>query len=299
MKGISEIQKLFWLINSVLIVILLYSLSGFISVNNPGKRALAYPITKKEKVEIVPFERPLSPVEHKVILERNIFRSSGLNADRKYLQRKDNHKPLSTLKARFRLCATVAGDNQIACAVIEDLKSKRQDIYKAGEIIKGAIVERIDRNKIILFYEGQLEVLNLHIKRDISAPVEKDEEPVIAQKQDETEFVNDIIPFEMGINNGAFTTQVPKIEVFLEKVELSPYIIDGQEEGLCITGLDDLRTAGHFGFENGDVIQNVNGQILTNKQKAFQVLKKARSQSQICVQLLRDQRKVELSFDIK
>jgi len=299
MKGISEIQKLLWLINSVLIVILLYIVVSFISANNAGKSAFAYPVTKKEKVEIVPFERPLSPVEHKAIIEHNIFGSPGLNADRKYLQRKDNHNPLSALKARFRLCATVAGDSRIACAVIEDLKSRRQDIYKTGEIFKGARVERIDRNKIILFYEGRLEVLNLHITRDITAPVEKDEEPVIVQKQDETEFVNDIIPFEMVINNGAFTMQVPKLEVFLEKVELSPYIIDGQEEGLCITGLDDLRTAGYFGFENGDVIQNVNGQMLTNKQKAFQVLKKARSQSQICVQLLRDQRKVELSFDIK
>jgi type II secretion system protein C len=299
MKGILEIQRLFSLINSVLIAILLYIVVSLISANNAGKSAYAYPITKKEKLGIIPYKRPLPPVEHKVILERNIFGPSGLSADRKDLRRKDNNTPLSAIKARFRLCATVAGDNQIACAVIEDLRSRRQDIYKAGEIIKGARVERIDRNKIILFYEGQLEVLNLHIKRDISAPVERDEEPVIAQKEDETGFANDILPFEMGMNNGAFTTQVPKIEVFLEKVELSPYIIDGQEEGLCITGLDDLSVARQVGFENGDVIQAVNGQVLTNKQKAFQVLRKARSQSQICVQILRNQRNLDLSFDIK
>jgi len=54
-----------------------------------------------------------------------------------------------------------------------------------------------------------------------------------------------------------------------------------------------------FGFKNGDVIQNVNGQALTDKQKAFQVIKKARSQSSLSVQLLRNQHKMDLSFKMK
>jgi len=57
--------------------------------------------------------------------------------------------------------------------------------------------------------------------------------------------------------------------------------------------------AGYFGFENGDVIQTINGQMLTDKQKAFQVLKKARSQSSLNFELLRNQHKMDLSFDLK
>ncbi len=57
--------------------------------------------------------------------------------------------------------------------------------------------------------------------------------------------------------------------------------------------------AGNFGFENGDVIQTINGQLLTNKRKAFQVLKKARSQSSLNFQLLRNKQKMDLSFEIK
>ena len=298
MKKHLEIRKLFWFINLVLIAILVYILVGFIPANNAGKSTFAYPIPKQEKVEIIPSKRPLLPVEHKIIIERNIFSSSGLSAAKKNQLRKNNDVPISVIKAQFRLCATVAGDNQIACAVIEDLKSKVQDIYKRGEIIEGARIERIDRNKIVLFYRGQLEVLNLHIVREALAPIEKDEEPVMAQKQDATELVDDILPFERGINKRAFTKQVPAIEVFLEKMEVAPYIINGQQEGLRITGLDDLSLAGYFGFKNGDVIQNVNGQALTDKQKAFQVIKKARSQSSLNVQLLRNQHKVDLSFEI-
>jgi type II secretory pathway component PulC len=178
------------------------------------------------------------------------------------------------------------------------LKSKVQDIYKRGEIFEGARIERIDRNKITLFYGGRLEVLNLHVAREVLAPIEKDEESVITQKQDATELVNDILPYERGINKRAFTKQAPVIEVFLEKIEVAPYNINGHQEGLSITGLDDLNMTGYFGFKNGDVIQTINGQMLTNKQKAFQVLKKARSQPSLKVQLLRNQHKVDLSFEI-
>ncbi len=61
---------------------------------------------------------------------------------------------------------------------------------------------------------------------------------------------------------------------------------------------DDLNMAGYFGFRNDDVIQTLNGQMLNDKQKAFQVLKKARSQSSLNVQLLRNQHKLDLSFEI-
>ena len=148
MKEHLEIRKLFWFINSILFTILLYILFGFIPSKNTGKSTFAYPIPTKEKLEIIPHKRPLLPVEHKIIIERNIFGSSGSSAAKKNQLRKNNDAPISVIKAQFRLCATVAGDNQIACAVIEDLKSKAQDVYKIGEVIEGARIERIDRNKV-------------------------------------------------------------------------------------------------------------------------------------------------------
>jgi hypothetical protein len=234
MKEYLEKRKLFWLINSILLTILVYILFGFIPGKNTGKSTFAYPIPTKEKLEISPHKRPLLPVEHKIIIERNIFGSSGLNPAKEDLLQKNIYAPLSLIKAQFRLCATVAGDNQIACAVIEDLKSKVQDVYKIGEVIEGARIERIDRNKVALFYGEQFEVLNLHIAREVLAPVEKEEEPVMAQKQNTTEPVNDILPFERVINTREFTTQVPAMEVFLEKIEVTPYIINGEQEGLSI-----------------------------------------------------------------
>lgn len=299
MKDVLEIRKLFWLINSILLSILIYSVFSFLSGNGAGKSTFANPIPLKEKVGIIPSKNPLPSGNHRIIVERNIFGYSGLSPIKENPQREKLEAPFGVIVVQLRLLATVAGDDQVACAVIENLKSKVQSIYKTGDIIEGARIERIDRNKIVLLYEEQSEVLNLCISRGALDTVEKNEEPVMAEKRNTAPYIKAISSAKQAINPKAYISKVQGMEAFLKKMEVTPYIEDGEEKGLCIAGLDDLNMAGYFGFENGDVIQTINGQMLTGKQKAFQVLKKARSQSSLNFQLLRNQHKLDLSFEIK
>ncbi|MCP4610832.1 MAG: hypothetical protein GY845_19155 [Planctomycetes bacterium] len=298
MKGVVEIRKLFWLINTILLSILIYSVFSFISGNGAEKSSFANKIPFKEKVGIIPIKNPLPSGNHRIIVERNIFGSSGLNTTKENPQREKLEAPFGVIVVQLRLIATVAGDDQVACAVIENLKSKVQGIYKIGDIIKGARIERIDRNKIILLCEGRSEVLNLCISRGDIYPVEKNEKPVMAKKQNTAPYLKAISSAKQAINPKAYISKVQGMETFLEKIEIIPYVEDGKEKGLLIAGLDNMSIPGYFGFENGDVIQAINGQMLTGKQKAFQVLKKARSQSSLKFQLLRNQHKLDLSFEI-
>ena len=65
-----------------------------------------------------------------------------------------------------------------------------------------------------------------------------------------------------------------------------------------ITGLDQSPLAALVGLRDGDVVQTVNGQDLDSKQKAFQILKKARTQSKIDIHVLRNGKAKNLSFDL-
>ncbi|MHC4241070.1 MAG: type II secretion system protein N [Planctomycetota bacterium] len=298
MKIVLAIRRLLRVTNLVLLAILVYIIVGFIPGDYAEQSTFVDSTPMEEKGEIIPFENPLLPNKHKIIVERNIFGSSELSPASENPRREKTEAPARTIRSQLRLLATVAGDDQVACAVIENIKSKVQDIYKAGDIIEGVQIERIERNKVVVLYREQREVLSLNIMSKVLDPVDKKEEPVMAQKQNATESLNVVSAFDREINKRTFITQVPGIEVFLEKMEVAPYIVNGQQEGLSITGLDDLSMAGYFGFENGDVIQTINGQMLTDKQKAFQVLKKARAQSSLHFQLLRNQHKMDLSFEI-
>jgi len=286
-----------------LLIILLYIIADFIPENNEDKGIFAYSIPIQEDIEIISSKNHFPSGDPKIIVERNIFGSlesnlAGLDTRRDQIGGQIGDPTVIT-GGQFRLRATIAGDDQIACAVIENLKSKVQDIYKTGDVIEGAKIESIGRNKIVLCYGEQREVLNMLIASEVSGSVEKNKEPVMAHKHKTAGFVDAVSPVKRNIVQKDYTTQVPGMEVFLEKMEIIPYVVDGEGRGLSITGLDNLSMAGFFGFENGDVIQTINGQMLTDKQKAFQVLKKARSQSSINLQLLRNEQKMDLSFDIK
>ena len=150
MKGVLDIRKLFWFINSVLLTILVCIIVSFISGEDTGNRTFGNIILNKEKVEIIPIKNRLSPGNPELIIERDIFGSSGLNSTNENLQQKNADSSTSVKRAQFRLLATIAGDDQISYTVIENMKSKVQDVYKAGDIIDGVQIERIDRNKIVL-----------------------------------------------------------------------------------------------------------------------------------------------------
>jgi type II secretion system protein C len=299
MKNILEIPRILWITNIVLLVILGYIVAGFIFGNDRGQSAVVEPISTTDGEKIALNKDPVPADNPDIIIERDIFGSSGLSSAKQNPEQEITKNSISVLKARLRLLATVAGDEEVACAVIENIKTKIQDLYRIGDIIEGSRIERIDRNKIFLINEGQREVLNLYVTDSISDGIEKSIEPVIAQKSDTAEAVNVISPTEREINTKAFLARVGGMEAIMKTVEVAPYLEDGQEKGVRITGLEGLSMARFVGFENGDIIQNINGSTVTNRRKAFQILRKARSQSSIDIQLLRNQQEKKLSFGIK
>ena len=285
--------------NIVLLVILGYIVSGFIFGDDSGQSDIVEPISTTDGEKNALSEDPVEADNPDIIIERNIFGSSGWSSAKQNPEQKTKENSISVLKAQLRLLATVAGDEEVACAVIENVKTKIQDLYKTGDIIGGVQIGRIERNKIVLINEGQREVLHLYVTDGISDRLEKSTEPVIAQKPDAAEAVNVISPTEREINKKAFLARVGGMEAIIKTVEIAPYLEDGQEKGVRITGLEGLSMARFVGFENGDVIQNINGSTVTNRRKAFQILRKARSQSSIDIQLLRGQQEKKLSFGIK
>ena len=298
MKGFLEIRKLLLAANLVLLAILVYVAAGFILGNDTRQGTIVEPTPNIKEGEIIPYKDPTPLGNHKIILGRNIFGSAGATTVKKNPQQVIKDTTASFVR-ELRLLATVAGDEEVACAVIENVKTKIQDLYKTGDIIEGAWVEKIERNRIVLFNGDQREVLNLYVASGVSGPVAKSAEPVVAQKRDISEVVNIISPTEREINKKAFLAKVGGMEAILKTVDIAPYVVNGKENGIRITGLEDSSMARYVGFENGDVIQIINGQTVTNSRKAFQILRKARTQSSLDTQLLRGNEKKTLSFRIK
>jgi len=284
MKNVLEIPRILLVTNIVLLVIMGYIVTGFIFRNDSGQSAVVEPISTTDGEINALSKDPVEADNPDIIIKRNIFGSSGLSSAKQDLEQVTKVNSISVLKAQLRLLATVAGDEEVACAVIENVKTKIQDLYRIGDIIEGTRIERIDRNKIVLVNEGQREVLHLYVTDGNSDRIEKSAEPVIVRKPDAAEAVNVISPTEREINKKAFLARVGGMEAIIKTVQIAPYVEDGKEKGVRITGLEGLSMARFVGFENGDIIQNINGSTVTNRRKAFQ---------------MRGQQEKKLSFGIK
>lgn len=306
MRDAFELRRILSLANIVLLAILAYiivsSIHAILAEDIGQKHAMNL---NSEAVEANTNinENPLPLRDHKIILERNIFGSNIINSAQEKSQKEkieaQSPVPDARKQLELRLLGTVAGDEEIACAIVEDARTKVQDLYRTGDLIQGVRIAKIERNRIILLNEGVREILDLHVARQDSIASEKSLKPEATVETSVADAVKVISPTEHEINKSAFLAKIGGIEAILKTVKLSPYIVNGESKGLRITGLEGLSMAKYVGLQNGDVIQAINGQNITDERKAFQVLRKARALSAADIQLARGKEETILSFRIE
>ncbi len=300
MKGFGELNKVLSVGSWVLLVFIAYMIVNLIVAKDTQPYTDANSRTDPAKVDVVLDRNSSGAIDQNSILKRNIFYPAKTEPVQKVIQ-PNSQPPKTTAKKQIELhlLGTVAGSKDVACAVIEDMKTKVQDIYRIGDVIQGALIEKIERNRIVLLNDGVEEILNLYVAGN---------EPVYTAKQTgeapaaiaEPNIPGKVYsPDESEINKKTFLAKIGGIEAVLKAVKISPHTVNGKTDGLQITGLENLSMARFVGLENGDVIQTINGQNLTDERKAFQVLQKARALSSMDIQLTRGTQKKNLSFKIE
>jgi type II secretion system protein C len=200
------------------------------------------------------------------------------------------------------LLGTVAGSPEISRAIIKNIKTNELSLYKTGDTVatpswKGsstAHIESIEKDVVVLLHQGQRKILNLGTRESKQHDADNAQ---AALSNNAAQAVETNPPAQFHTSAGAKLRD--DIEIMLTKGIIEPYTIDGQVEGLKITGLENIRGAEELGLKNGDIIRAVNGQRLTSKQKAFQIFKKARSQAAANIELLRGNENKTLSFSLR
>jgi type II secretory pathway component PulC len=95
-------------------------------------------------------------------------------------------------------------------------------------------------------------------------------------------------------------TKVKSIETVLRKAVIKPYHnINGQIEGLQISGLEKILVAKDLLLKSGDVICLVNGQLLSSKRAASKIFRKARKLPIMEVELLRNGKAMTFQYYLK
>lgn len=202
---------------------------------------------------------------------------------------------------RLRLVGTISGPPELARAVIEDLGSRSQNMYRIGDIVQGARIKGIDRDRVVLDLAGRETVLSLHMATGDDAPSTPSpprRPPSARAAPADPHAISEVARGHFEVEPEAFLSS-GGVAGLLRAVELRPHVVDGETKGLLVASMEEGSLAQLAGVRSGDVIQTVNGQFLNSLPKAFQVMRKARTQETLDMEIMREGQGRTLSFKMR
>lgn len=185
---------------------------------------------------------------------------------------------------QLRLIGTVAGSETIARAIIQDKQDNSTKIYRIGDRIGGASLLEIREQDIVLRENGRRKILR-------SSPAVATRPRIKQPPLTRSSMRSQRTPVSL-VTPAPHTTLVADL---MTKAHIAPTGPD-KPQGLEITGLEEIPMAKTIGLRDGDIIRVVNGQTVDTRQKAFQVLRKAKSQKKLILELTRGDQEKTLSF---
>jgi type II secretion system protein C len=248
-----------------------------------------------------------------IINERNLFRTAGLK--KKEEVEKPLEPPLPPVKPltelKLQLLGTVVGSITSPLAIILNLRTKKQDIYRIGDAVtEEAKVVNIYRNKVILNHGGKEEML-VAFESQLALPGsdEKSASPSPQEQSKETTSRFDL--GRLGKRVSRYHWELEREEVsqaidnatqLLTQVRIIPHFNKGKLDKPDGFQISHVKPGGFFdklGVMPGDIIKEVNGEPVNSPEKAFAAYQKFKNESNIQILIERQNQPQTLIYDIR
>jgi general secretion pathway protein C len=206
---------------------------------------------------------PLS--NYNAIVERDIFqtRKSIDATDEKIIIEK-----IKPTKKNLKLWGTVVGnDPSRAYVIIEETSKKRrrenQHLYRHGDIVQGAQIKKILREKVILSVNGNNEILRIvdpqstgnarigNARRIRNMPDRQERRPVRQRRY---------------LRSSQIQKAVSDIETLMSQANIHPH-----PDGFKITRIKPSSIFRRMGLRNGDIITAANDQTISSVDDAMNI----------------------------
>ena len=185
---------------------------------------------------------PLTDI--RVIVDRNLF---GVERDSGSPAAPETPSPT---ELKLALLGTVTGSPQRSFAVIEELDSRRQQLYRVGDTVQRAVVKRILRGEVILRIDGRDETLTIDeataVRLDVEEPATDPAAPVT----------------EIVVTRKDLAQSLTNMNALLSELRIRPHVRDGQDAGFQVLWIKPGSFFLRLGLRDGDVIQGFNGRTI-------------------------------------
>ncbi len=234
-------------------------------------------------------KKPLSAF--RIITDRNLFGSSEKPTE---TVKEEDLEDLEPTSLNLTLLGTASGDDQSACAVIEEAGTRKQGLYKVGDGIQDAVVKKILRERVVLRVGEKDEILTM--EEPTSDADEKTRPPVHITRQSSRQPAR---ATTITVRRSDIEEALEDINQVLTQARIQPHFRDGRADGLSISRIRRGSIFSRMGLRNGDIIQAVNGNALNSPEDVFALYETLKSGTRASVQITRRGRQRSLIYQFK
>ena len=293
---IMTAKKYFTIVNVLLITAGVYfGVNAFYTIGtawlSPGEKPQAY--SRKAALQQQDDQPPLS--RYSAITKRNLFNT---NPDIKAPAQALNVDNLKKTDLNLKLWGTVTGQDRKAYAVIEDTKTRKQQLYRLGDNIQDATVKLILRQKVVLSVGDRDEILGME---EIGAAKRGQESPRVARKAAAAppKMPVSSYPRQLTLKSDQIESALENLDQLMDQARIRPHIEEGRPAGISITGIKPNTIFRKMRLRNGDIITGVNGDPIETVDDAMKIFGDLTSTPEVQVEIKRRGRKRVLNYKIE
>jgi general secretion pathway protein C len=262
--------------------------------------------------------------QYAVIQERNLFGARGRTATPPPTRSPAPAPAAAKPAANLKLVGTVVGSPERTYAVIEDLSTKRQELYRIGDLVREAKVVEVTRNRVVLDNRGRREELLSFEKSDAAGPPpsqptapqaaaprrpsfparSQPQEPLPNPSQEDERDaaeadIERVSENVWRINRDDLVDQLDNFGQMMKEARLTPHFTGGQPDGFMITNLPGNSFLARMGLRSGDIMKGVNGQKFGSLEEFFQVYQQLQSEPTLQLEVERSNRSEVLTYEVR
>jgi general secretion pathway protein C len=210
--------------------------------------------------------------DYSIITERNLF--GGSETETPALEEEVSVEGIPTAEKNLglKLIGTVAGDDaDTSFAIIDNKKTRKQELYHEGDKAGEVLIKRILRNKVIIDAGSGEELLTLELE-ETGKKVEFSpaSQPAVSGRR--TASRKESIQFDRAEVEAALAN----VDQVIQELNITPFVRAGKPTGFRIGTLPRDSILIGMGLRSGDRITGVNDQAITSPEQAaefFQTIK--------------------------
>jgi len=228
------------------------------------------------------------------ITDRNLLGSVEKESEEKI---DETLKDLEPTQLKLVLLGTVSGDQESARAVIEETGKRKQDMYKVGDSIQDAVIDKILRRDVVLKVGDRYEKLTM------KEPSSEESKPVHGRRYTGRPMRSPQSRLRRGttitLGRKDIQESLQDINQLLTQVRIQPHFKNGEADGLAVSRIKRGSIFSKLGIRNGDIIHQINGKALNSPEEIYGFYEELKSGTQASLQLSRRGRPKTLNYRFK